>query len=101
MRDTVTSVVVRKKKRALKSNEACGKWSLAEVEESDKNSKKNLEKIATINKKVAESEKMSDDEEESETESSAEGTSSEEEEGSDSDGDDNDNSTKERASSST
>ena len=100
MRNTVNSVVV-KKKRALKSNKASGKWSLAEVEESDKNSKSNLEKIALINKKVVEAEKESDNDEELETESSEEGTSSEEEEGSDSGDEDDDKSTKDIATSST
>ena len=77
-----------------------GHWSLAEVEESDKNSKNNMEKITLINKKVAEAKKESEEEEESETESSEEGTSSEEE-GSESDGDDNTKSTEDLATGST
>ena len=74
---------------------------MAEVEESDKNSKSNLEKIALINKKVAEAEKESDDDEDLETELSEEGTSSEEEEGSDSGDEDDDKSTGDVATGST
>ena len=94
MKSTVSSTVVKKKKRSLKSNEACGQWSLAEVEESDKNSKKNMEKIAMINKKVAEAQQEGEEEDESETESSVEGSSSAEEDGSESD-DDNSNKSEE------
>ena len=54
---------------------------MAEVEESDRNSKKNREKIALINKKVEMAGEKSDEEEVSDTESSEDGSSSGEETG--------------------